>query len=79
MELAKIRMIFLTTVFALSSSIAFADGLYGTGDNFGGGWQSDGMGGVQGAGDNFGRGYQADSMGGVRGAGDNFGRGYQRR
>ena len=35
-----------------------AAGLYGTGDNFGSGWQSDGNGGLRGTGDNFGRGYR---------------------
>ncbi len=77
MKSTKLKISFLVTFFVLSSSIAFADGLYGSGDNFGGGWQSDGMGGVQGTGDNFGRGYQADGLGGVRGTVDNFGRGYQ--
>ena len=56
----------------------YADGLYGTGDNFGSGWRIDSQGNQRGTGDNFGRGYRRDSGGNYRGTGDNFGRGWRR-
>ena len=72
-----LRNIAATVLFTVFIAPVNADGLYGTGDNFGGGWQADGHGNSRGTGSNFGRGWQSDGTGGTRGTGDNFGRGYQ--
>ena len=53
-----------------------AQTIRGTGDNFGGGWVSDGRGGYQGTGDNFGSGWTSDGRGGYQGTGNNFGSGW---
>ena len=55
-----LKMLFALIVLFGLAEIAVAQGLQGTGNNFGSGWQSDGMGGLQGTGNNFGSGWQSD-------------------
>jgi len=50
--------------------------LFGTGANFGSGWQVDPSGGLWGTGTNFGSGWTSDGAGGLVGTGRNFGSGW---
>ena len=52
------KVIFLIAIFILFGTPSFSDDLYGTGNNFGSGWQSDSRGGYRGTGDNFGSGWR---------------------
>ena len=76
----KKNLVFFLVAVTLVSfcAISNAGDLYGTGDNLGSGWQSDGNGGYRGTGDNLGSGWQSDGSGGLRGTGDNLGSGYRR-
>ena len=70
--------IFTLILFFSFNSNILADSMQGTGNNFGSGYRSDGMGGLKGTGDNFGSGWRSDGMGGLKGTGNNFGSGYRK-
>lgn len=73
----KIRLgIAVVVVGCVWASVASGQTIQGTGDNFGGGWASDGRSGYQGTGDNFGGGWVSDGRGGYQGTGNNFGSGW---
>jgi uncharacterized membrane protein len=62
---------------AIAQTSCRSDGFGGTRCSDGGGYQSDGFGGVRGTGSNSGGGYQSDGFGGLRGTGSNSGRNCQ--
>jgi hypothetical protein len=63
---------------SLTSAESFAGELYGTGDNFGGGWRSDSSRNFNGSRNNFGYyGYRNDNSGNLRSTGGNFGSGWR--
>ena len=67
--------LFLSLLFV--AGICYAGDYYGTGNNAGGGYKSDGQGGLQGTGRNAGSGYRSDGQGGYQGTGRNAGGGYR--
>lgn len=72
--------LFLVAVFSVASrAIATSEVLYGTGDNLGSSWRSDGNVGYRDTEDNLGSGWRSDGNGELRGTGDNLGRGYRVR
>ena len=73
----KTKALLFAASLLLPLAASQAQSFQGTGNNFGGGWRSDGNGGYIGTGNNFGSGWRSDGSG-FQGSGNRFGEGWSR-
>ena len=74
----KARMGLFTLLLGCAlATLASAQTVQGTGNNWGQGYSSDGNGNIHGTGESWGGGWESDGNGGYRGTGNNWGRGYR--